>query len=570
MKPESNTENQESPAPEISKNRKISAAWIIPIIGVLLGIWFLQRNHEMKGPLIQVTFEDANRIVANKTQVRCRSVIIGKVETVDLDSELNVSVKLRIDKEFAHLVRKESRFWVARPRVTFSGVSGLETIISGSYIGLDPGKKKGGAKKEFVGLESPPITPSSIPGLRLKLKTSEPGPIDLNSLLYFQGSCVGKVESRSFDVTSRETTFGVFIEEKFVSLINTETRFWRDSGPELNIGDKGFELKIPSVDSLISGRIDLGVPSDIHDGAPVEDGETFTLFNAKELAEASTFDHADEFLILVNQSVRGLSQSAPVEFRGLLIGRVTKISYETIEGFPVTQVPILIQLDRRLLAKHFPLGLKDGEYDYLEKATKNGLRASLKSNSILTGKLIVDFDYYPDIPAEPISKIANYKVLPTAESGLSRIEDGLAAALNKINKLPIEPLLIELEQISKEGTVTMQEIRGLLDNENGFIAKTEQAMTDASATLKSLQKILDNKDINEIPTDLRATLAELKSTLKQFSSDGNVHGDLLRTLEEIRSTARSIERTSDAIGDKPNSLLFGKDKSSKAIPRAKQ
>ena len=233
-------------------------------------------------------------------------------------------------------------------------------------------------------------------------------------------------------------------------------------------------------------------------------------------------------------------------------------------------MPILIQLDHRLLAKHFPLGLKDNEYDYLEKATKNGLRASLKSNSILTGKLIVDFDYYPEIPAEPITKIANYKVLPTAESGLSRIEDGLAAALNKINNLPIEPLLLELEKVSKEGSITMKEVRGLLDNEDGFIAKTEQTMTDASATLKSLQKILDNKDINEIPTDLRSTLADLKSALKPFTSDGNVHGDLLRTLEEIRSAVRSIERTSDAIGDKPNSLLFGKDKSSKATPKAKR
>ena len=91
MKPEPNTENQESPTPEITTNRRISAAWVIPILGILLGIWLLQRHHEMKGPLIEVTFEDANRIVADKTQVRCRSVIIGKVETVDLDNELTVS-----------------------------------------------------------------------------------------------------------------------------------------------------------------------------------------------------------------------------------------------------------------------------------------------------------------------------------------------------------------------------------------------------------------------------------------------------------------------------------------------
>jgi len=537
---------------------------------ILLGLWFLQRHHEMKGPLVQVTFEDANGIIADKTEVRCRSVVIGKVEAVDLDDKLNVSIQIRIDKEFEHLIREKSRFWVVRPRITFSGVSGLGTILSGSYIGLDPGTEKGLNKRQFVGLENPPLTPSSIPGLRLNLETDDPGPIDLNSQLYFQGSHIGKVESRSFDMASRVTTFGIFIEEKFADLINTETRFWRDNGPQLDIGNKGFELDIPSIDSLISGRINLGVPTDIEDGEPVTDGETLTLFSDRELAEASTFDHADEFLLLVNQSVRGLSQSAPVEFRGLLIGRVRKISYDLIEGVPVSEVPVLIQLDRRLLTKNFPLGLKDGDNNYLEKATRNGLRASLKSNSLLTGRLVVDLDYYPDIPPEPITELANYKVLPTAESGLSRIEDGLAAALQKINSLPIEPLLVELEKTSKEGTVTIRQVREMLNNKDGIVAKTEQTMTDVSSTLKSLQKILDNQEINKIPADLRTTLADLRSALKPFASDGNVHGDLLRTLEEIRSTVRSIERTSDAIGDKPNSLLFGKDKSSKAIPRAKQ
>jgi len=371
MKPDNHHESSEPPKPEVSKNRSISKVWIIPIIAILLGAWLVKNHFDKQGRIIDVTFIDAEGISAGKTEVRCRSVVIGKVSAVTLDKDLNVLIEMRIKSEHSHLVREESRFWVVRPRVSGSSISGLGTILSGSYIELDPGVTTGPFKNSFVGLEEPPLTPSTVPGLRLNLTSKEPGSVDIGTGLYFKGTLIGQVESRNFETSTRVTSFGVFIEEKFAPLVCKETRFWRDNGLNLEVGANGFQLDLPSMDSLIAGRINLGVPADLTDGPPIQDGSTIILFDDKELADTSTFDQADEFLLLVDQSVRGLSANAPVEFRGLPIGRVKEISYNLAGDLPISKIPLLIQLDKRLLTKHFPLGLKDKENGYLDSSQDN-------------------------------------------------------------------------------------------------------------------------------------------------------------------------------------------------------
>ncbi|MDB4727126.1 MlaD family protein, partial [bacterium] len=218
----------ESAKPEIKLSRRISKVWIIPIIGFFLGLWLVNRTIEQKGDLITVTFENAEGIIIDKTEVRCRNVRIGIVESIDLDPEdLTVEVGLRIKPQHLGLIRKDSKLWVVRPRVSGASVSGLSTLLSGSYIDLDPGQSKEG-QSHFAGLESPPLTPNSVPGLRLFLDAKDPGSVDVGSGIYFMGNLVGKVESRTFHTNTRTTEFGIFIDKKYSSLVNTETRFWRD------------------------------------------------------------------------------------------------------------------------------------------------------------------------------------------------------------------------------------------------------------------------------------------------------------------------------------------------------
>ncbi len=568
----------DSPSPDIKPDRKISKVWIIPILGLILGIWLVQQRIAEKGEMVYVTFENADGIEIDKTEVRCRSVKIGKVESVELsEDELSVIIGLRIKPAHMRLVRESAQFWVVRPRVSVGAISGLGTILSGSYIQLDPGPG-GETQLTFVGKEQPPLTPGSVPGLRLDLDSTSPGSIDIGSGIYFMGNPVGRVESRVFDPIIRLTTFGIFIEEQYASLVNTETRFWRDNGIELEVGTQGFELELPTLNSLIAGRINFGTPEGIIEGEPLEvESASFPLFADLEEANSSAFESAADFILLLERSVRGLNPGAPVEFRGLKVGRVAEISYQLTEDTEASKTPVHIQLNEYLLKKHFPANFRDEGAAGLQTALDQGLRASIKSSNLLTGQMFVDLDYYPDLPGSKLALLGEYVILPTVETGFERLEDQVAALLDKLNQLEIETLVTKFGQTSDEATETLAQLRLMLiadDSVVGDARTTLQSITETAQaitkTSESLKAITDDEDAKALTADLRQTLAQLNTSLKPLSNDGEVYGDLRRTMDEIRSMVRSMERMTTEIADKPNSLLFGKDPNSRKIPRARR
>jgi len=563
--------SEETNSPEVSRDRRISKVWIIPILGLFLGIWLVERSLHERGEMISVNFENAEGLAAGKTEVRCRSVNIGQVESIKLDpTDLTVKVNLRIRGEHIALVREASMFWVVRPRVTGAGISGLGTLLSGAYIELDPGLP-GEEKFSFIGKEQPPLTPSSVPGLRLSLVSEMPGSIDVGSGIYFMGNIVGKVESRSFDPESRTTNFGIFIDERFAGLVNSETRFWRDNGIDLKVDTSGFQLVLPSLESLISGRINFGVPVGIPEGFVLPSVvDRFTLFDDLDSAEADSFDSAADLLLLVEQSVRGLNPGAPVEFRGIRVGRVSEISYQLIADSEIEKTPVLLQLNDHLLKRNFPEAFRDQGSEGIKMAFEQGIRASIKSSNIITGQLYVDLDYYPDLPPVELATIGEYILVPSVETGFGRLEDSIAALLKKVNELQVEPLLAEFTDAAREATTTMQEIQESLGGTDEILAETKLTIEQAKKMMTSLNGIINSEDSRALPGDIRLSIAQLSESMKPFSSDGAVYGDLLRTMDELRKVTRSIDRMTTSIADKPNSLIFGKDPNSKKIPRARR
>lgn len=558
----------ESAKPEIKLSRRISKVWVIPIIGLFLGLWLVNRTIEQKGELITVTFQNADGIVIDKTEVRCRNVRIGIVESIDLDPEdLTVEVGLRIKPQHLGLIRKDSKLWVVRPRVSGASVSGLGTLLSGSYIDLDPGQSKEG-QSHFAGLESPPLTPNSVPGLRLFLDAKNPGSVDVGSGIYFMGNLVGKVESRTFHTNTRNTEFGIFIEKKYSSLVNTETRFWRESGFGLKLDSSGVDLEVPTLDSLIAGRINFGVPEGVIEGEPLSTKhiEYFVLHGDEDEANTSAFRSSAQFLILLDQSVRGLEKGTPVEFRGLPVGRVDIISYQLVVSSEINSIPVLIQLDEHLLAKHFPPSLRNEGEDGLKTALKNGLRASIKPSNLLTGQVYVDLDYYPELPINDVKIVSDYVVIPTTETGLARIE----AVIDKINNLEIEPLLAKFTEAAEEASKTMQDIQTSIGGAGKIIAETKLTMEQTKEMMTALNAIMNDPDTKALPAEIRTSLAEIKKGIQPFSENGAVYGDLLRTMDELRNVSRSVKRMTTEISDKPNSLLFGKDPNTSKIPRSRK
>ncbi len=555
--------------PRVRRARRLSFIWFIPVLAVVLGLWLVKKHFDDLGEVIVITLPSAEGLSVGKTEIRCRAVTIGELESIKLTRDLGVRLEARIKSDYIKLLRDDSEFWVVKARFSGGSISGLGTVLNGAYIELDPGIGSPG-KRKFVGLENPPPTPKSFPGLRLELVTEDPGSLDVGSGVFFKNNEVGKVESRIFDPEQEEVVLGVFIEDRYRNLISTNTFFWGESGLHVKVGAEGVDVELPSLDSLLKGRVAFGLMDGEVPGEEVTDGFVYRFHGSLREAEASSFESEGEFLLLFEQSVRGLVEGAAVEFRGLKVGRVSEISYGLLQDGTDKQTPVLVQLDKRLLQKHFPPDLLDEGGKGIEEALQNGLRASLKASSVLTGQRYVDLDYYPEEGATPLSFQDDFLVLPTIETGLGQLEERVTAVIDKINDVPIESLFNQLEATTLAAQNTLHAMNDKLASTEPLLVESQATMAEMRASLKSLTQLLSAESTQAIPADVRETLAQINNTLKPLSNDGAVYGDLRRTMDELRSATRSIERLTDTIGDKPNSLLFGKPAASEKIPRAKR
>ncbi len=533
--------------PELRAAQRWNIVWVVPILALLIGGWMLYRNVSSKGPELRIRFQTAEGIFAGKTELRCRSVSVGTVSRVELAEDLqSVYVYCTLNSAYGDLLRKGSRFWVVRPRVSAADISGLGTLLTGVYIEMEPGTGPIGPTK-WKGRETPPATSRSVPGLRLTLVSDEAGSLSVGSPLYYRGLEVGRVESRKLDADMSRIIYEVFIREKYRTLVRDNTKFWNTSGIDISAGVDGFKVRTPSFQAMVSGGVSFGIQEGLEPGAQVEDGMTFELHDDMDDAESSTFEPTLRLLLLFDQSVRGLSKSAPVEYRGIEIGRVTNISFDYAPERDNQKIPVLVEVDPSLLRALGTVTTQEDDILMLGNAVKNGLRATLKTGSLLTGAMFVDFDYYPAEKPAGLSYKGDFPVVPTLASGFAQFEVKIASILDKIDALPLDHTLTEI-------TATVAEARDA-------IKEIEKVAAAAKVTL-------EDEDFRQLPADLRRTLGELEKSLASVGPDGNVQGDLLRTLDELRGAIRSIEAMSDTIKEKPNSLLFGKEDSGNPKPKA--
>jgi len=545
-----------SPAitPQFRAAQRWNIVWVVPILAVLIGGWLIWQNVSSSGPVARVRFETADGISAGKTEVRCRSVRVGYVKDVELAPDLkSVLVYLQMDPEARQLLRKGTRFWVVRPRVSTTDISGLGTLITGAYIELDPGSGPEGPTK-YKGRETPPATSRSIPGLRLVLYADEAGSLTAGSPIYFRGYEVGRIESRRLDIEGRRVRYDAFIREDYAGLVKENARFWNTSGVDVTAGVDGFKVRTPSFQAMVSGGAAFAVPPDMEAGQNVADGTEFILFPDENEAQRSTFTPTLRFLLLFDQSVRGLSKNAPVEFRGIPIGRVSDISMNYVPESDDQRIPVLVEIDPTLLRSETAEKISEVESEFLKSSVERGLRAALKTGSLLTGALFVDLDYYADAAPAEVSKVGDYTVIPTVSSGLAQLEAKLSSILDKIDKLPLEQTLNQFAATADEATTTMQEARGMLKEIEGAAASMRATMEDPS--------------FKGLPSDLAKTLDELQKSVASIGPEGAMQGDLLRTLDEMRAALRSMKSLTTTIDEKPNSLLFGRESSGNPTPKA--
>ncbi|MFG1175271.1 intermembrane transport protein PqiB [Erwiniaceae bacterium CAU 1747] len=531
------TENNHSTA-RVEQIKRWSPVWIVPIVTVLIGAWILFYHFSHQGPEITLITTNAEGIEGGKTTIKSRSVDVGIVESAVLTDDLHhVEIKARMNAGMEKLLREDSAFWVVKPTIGRGGVSGLGTLLSGAYIELQPGAK-GEKPKEYQLLDSPPLAPPDAKGIRITLDSRRAGQLNAGDPVLFRGYRVGSVETSTFDTDKRMIAYQLFIAAPYDRLITTNVRFWKDSGIAVDMSASGMRVEMGSLATLLSGGVSFDVPEGWELGKPAENNAEYRLFDDQRSIQDSLYSEHKDFLMFVNESVRGLNVGAPVEFRGIRLGTVAEVPF-TAPGIEQRlnndyRIPVLIRIEPDRFRKQLGEGFNFEQH--LKNGIKEGLRASLKSANLLTGSLYVDLDFYKN--AKPVTgptTYQDYKLIPTVSGGLAQIQEKLVESLDKINNLPLNPMINEATGTLKESQRTLRELQ---------------------KTLNNLNQITSSPAMQELPADMQTTLRELNRSMKGFQPGSPAYNKLVADMQRLDQVMRELQPVLKTLNSKSNALVF--------------
>ncbi|KJF83309.1 intermembrane transport protein PqiB [Photobacterium angustum] len=541
------SDNQPNEA-KVQNLKQISAIWIIPVVALAIGIWMFVQYLNSKGPEITIRLPNASGIEVGKTAIKSLNVKVGVVTKVQLSKDYSyITVTAQMDNDTERMLKNDTKFWVVKPRIGKEGVSGLDTLLSGAYIEMQPGHGKDD-KYNFKALEVPPVAPADAKGLRVVLTSHEAGKLAVGDPVLYDGFTVGRVEKTSFDINNKQANYQLFIFEPYNRLVRTTSNFIMQSGMNVQMGAEGFNVKIGSLESLITGGVTFKTPSDEQGVVQNKQLKHYRLFDSAQDYHEKMYDKSLKFVMLFKESIRGLKAGAPIEYRGIQIGTVQKVPLRlptSEEGFTSEEIPVLVRIDLGRVYNHSDEGTLESLRAYLEKEFKNGLRATLKTGNLLTGALYIGTDVYKgEKPKKPL-KYDDYEVFPTKSGGLAEVQKQLTNLLNKFNKLPVEDTLNSM-------TATLK--------------ASEKTMNSAARVTQDLDRILKQKDTQTLPSDIKASLKEIQNTLNGFSPNAAAYQNLQGALVQFEQVMTELQPVLRQLNEKPNSLVFGDEKAKDPIP----
>lgn len=261
-----------------------SLVWAVPILAALIGLSLIVATVLERGPTITIRFQTAEGLEAGKTKVKYKDVDIGEVKAITLSKDLgHVLIHLELVKGVERFAVSDTRFWIVKPRVAASGVSGLGTLFSGAYIGTDPGQSSE-KQKEFIGLEVPPIVTTDLVGRQFTLHAADGGSLDIASPVYYRHVQVGQVIAFDLDEDGRGVTLKIFVQTPYDRFVTSETRFWHAGGVDVRMDANGVKVRASPLAALLLGGVAFDAPPDSPTTAPAEEGMVYVLAADQEQA----------------------------------------------------------------------------------------------------------------------------------------------------------------------------------------------------------------------------------------------------------------------------------------------
>jgi paraquat-inducible protein B len=287
------------------------------------------------------------------------------------------------------------------------------------------------------------------------------------------------------------------------------------------------------------------------------------------------FSHNVPFILHFENSVNGLTIGAPVKFRGVIIGRVRSIHLSLDSISTVSYVPVVIEVDSDLIRDASGADVDMADEIFLKKQFAKGLRASLETESLITGRLYVQLDYHENAPPPVfVDREKEHPEIPTISTGLAeflktlervdipKLTEKLTTVVNQLSTTLNE---LQLKQLSEQATRTLKSAEDLLNSPDvkAALASVRQATEEARRLVAEVRSEVKPLVATVTNTAERATLvmADVQRTLEQarlfIGRDSPVFAELESTLADLGDAARALRLLSEQLRRNPNSVIFG-------------
>jgi len=540
---------------EPKRRYSIQLVWIIPIVAALIALSIAVKTYMDRGETFTITFKTGEGLDVGKTKIKYKDVEIGEVRGIAIAKDRShVIVTAELSKDAKGVLVKDTRFWVVRARISGGNVSGLSTLIGGSYIGVDVGTSAE-SRDEFIGLESPPAVSMDMPGRQFILHSDDVGSLDTASPIFYRRMQVGQVIATELDPDGKGVTIKAFIRAPFDQYVKTNSIFWHASGIDLTLNASGVKINTESMVSILLGGISFQTPQDRFAAPSATPNSVFPLFPTRDEA-LKHVETVESYTLVFKESVRGLTVGAPVDLRGVIVGEVTKIDVALDVRNSEVSIPVEIRFyPERLRAqsRDKARGVKPlDSRALLDSLVAHGFRAEIKSGSLLTGQLFVALDFFAKARPAKIVWSATPPRFPTVPGSMGELQKKLMNIVQKIEDLPLQDLAGDARKTIKSLDATLKSAQKLLQNvDSAVVPEARTALLEARKSLE----------------DVRKTLGEARKTLgganQVLSSDAPVQLDLRETLREVSRAAQSLRVLGDYLEQHPESLLRGKPEDKK-------
>ena len=516
--------------------------WLLPLVAAIVGGWLAVRAILADGPTITIEFKTAEGLEPGRTRIKYKDVDVGLVKNVTLGKDrAGVVVTAEMSKAAEGLLVEDTRFWVVRARISAGTVSGIGTLLSGSYIGMDPGKSTE-EKREFAGLETPPVITTGLTGRQFVLRAQDIGSLDVGSPVFYRRLEAGRVIAYDLDKEGSVVVIRIFVNAPYDQYVTANARFWHASGIDVVLDANGLKFNTQSLASVVVGGLAFQAPDDEPPQPPAVENTTFNLFNDRAQAMSPPITMRERYVLLFQESVRGLGIGAPVDFRGLTVGEVKSIGphFDRAKREYSSRVEIDF-FPENLFRERVRTGdLAGAGTPTLARLVEHGLRAQLRSANLLTGQVYVALDFVRDSRKVAMDTAQQPPRIPTIPGSTQELQATISSIAKKLDSVPYQEIGMDLRRTLQISAATLERI----DRE--ITPQAREAMTEARKAMEEARKAME---------EARKALASVERTLASAEPLPAEASDAMR---EIARAAAAFRVLADYLERHPEAVIRGK------------